>query len=38
MQTASIFASLTLISVLGLVLYGLVVAVEHVVAPWAHRD
>jgi len=37
MQTASIFASLTLISVLGLVLYGLVVAVEHVVAPWAHR-
>jgi NitT/TauT family transport system permease protein len=37
MQTASIFASLTLISVLGLVLYGLVVAVEHVVAPWALR-
>jgi NitT/TauT family transport system permease protein len=37
MQTASIFASLTLISVLGLILYGLVVAVEHVVAPWAHR-
>lgn len=37
MQTASIFASLTLISVLGLVLYGLVVAVEHIVAPWAHR-
>jgi NitT/TauT family transport system permease protein len=38
MQTASIFASLTLISVLGLVLYGLVVAVEHIVAPWAHRS
>jgi len=37
MQTASIFASLTLISVLGLVLYGLVVAVEQIVAPWAHR-
>jgi transglutaminase-like putative cysteine protease len=27
----------TLISVLGLVLYGLVVAVEQVVVPWAHR-
>jgi len=37
MQTSSIFASLTLISVLGLVLYGLVVAVEQIVAPWAHR-
>ena len=37
MQTASIFASLTLISVLGLALYGLVVAVEQIVAPWAHR-
>jgi len=37
MQTASIFASLTLISVLGLVLYGMVVAVEQIVAPWAHR-
>ena len=38
METASIFASLILISVLGLVLYGLVVAVERMVAPWAHRD
>ena len=38
MQTASIFASLTLISALGLVLYGLVVAVEQIVAPWAHRS
>jgi len=37
MQTASIFASLTLISLLGLALYGLVVAVEQIVAPWAHR-
>ena len=37
METAPIFASLTLISVLGLVLYGLVVAVEQIVAPWAHR-
>jgi NitT/TauT family transport system permease protein len=38
METASIFASLILISVLGLVLYGLVVAVERMVAPWAHRE
>jgi NitT/TauT family transport system permease protein len=38
METASIFASLILISVLGLVLYGLVVAVERLVAPWAHRE
>jgi NitT/TauT family transport system permease protein len=38
MQTASIFASLVLISALGLVLYGLVVAVEAMVAPWAHRE
>ena len=38
MQTASIFASLILISALGLVLYGLVVAVERIVAPWAHRE
>jgi len=38
MQTASIFASLTLISALGLVLYGLVVVVEQIVAPWAHRS
>jgi ABC-type nitrate/sulfonate/bicarbonate transport system permease component len=27
-----------MISVLGLVLYGLVVAVEQVVAPWAQRS
>lgn len=38
METASIFASLILISALGLVLYGVVVAVERLVAPWAHRD
>ncbi len=38
MQTPSIFASLILISALGLVLYGAVVAVENVVAPWANRE
>jgi NitT/TauT family transport system permease protein len=38
METAPIFASLILISALGLMLYGVVVAVEHVVAPWANRD
>jgi NitT/TauT family transport system permease protein len=38
MQTPSIFASLILISALGLVLYGAVVAVENIVAPWAHRE
>jgi NitT/TauT family transport system permease protein len=37
LQTAAIFASLTLISVLGLVLYGVVVAVERVVAPWTQQ-
>jgi NitT/TauT family transport system permease protein len=38
LQTSSIFASLMLISALGLALYGAVVAVEHVVAPWAFRE
>jgi NitT/TauT family transport system permease protein len=38
LQTPSIFASLILISALGLVLYGMVVAVEHLVAPWAYRE
>jgi NitT/TauT family transport system permease protein len=38
MQTPAIFASLILISVLGLVLYGAVVAVENLVAPWANRE
>ena len=37
MQTPSIFASLILISAHGLVLYGAVVAVESIVAPWADR-
>src|SRR5436190_21795011 len=38
LETPSIFASLILISALGLVLYGIVVAVEHVVAPCAYRS
>jgi len=38
METAPIFASLILISTLGLVLYGLVVVVEQIVAPWANRE
>jgi len=38
LETPSIFASLILISALGLVLYGIVVAVEQLVAPWAYRD
>jgi NitT/TauT family transport system permease protein len=38
LETPSIFASLILISVLGLVLYGIVVAVEQLVAPWAYRE
>jgi NitT/TauT family transport system permease protein len=38
MQTPSIFASLLLISAMGLALYGVVVAVERIVAPWAHRE
>ncbi len=38
MDTPPIFASLILISVLGLVLYGAVVAVENIVAPWANRE
>jgi NitT/TauT family transport system permease protein len=38
LQTPSIFASLILISVLGLALYGAVVAVERVVAPWVFRE
>ena len=37
LQTPSIFASLGLISLLGLALYGIVVAVEQLVAPWAYR-
>jgi NitT/TauT family transport system permease protein len=38
LQTPSIFASLILISALGLALYGIVVAVERAVAPWAFRE
>jgi NitT/TauT family transport system permease protein len=38
LETSSIFASLFLISALGLVLYGIVVAVEQLVAPWAFRE
>ena len=38
METAPIFASLMLISALGLALYGLVVLAERIVAPWAQRD
>jgi NitT/TauT family transport system permease protein len=38
METPMIFASLMLISALGLALYGVVVAVEQVVAPWAFRE
>lgn len=38
LQTPSIFASLLLISALGLALYGAVVAVERMVAPWAFRE
>ncbi len=38
METPMIFASLMLISALGLALYGIVVAVEHLAAPWAFRE
>jgi NitT/TauT family transport system permease protein len=38
LETPSIFASLILISVLGLALYGVVVAAERVVAPWVFRE
>ncbi len=38
LETPSIFAALILISVLGLALYGIVVAVERIVAPWSQRE
>jgi NitT/TauT family transport system permease protein len=38
LETPAIFASLFLISVMGLALYGAVVLVEHWVAPWAFRE
>jgi NitT/TauT family transport system permease protein len=38
LETQSIFASLMLISLLGLALYGVVVLAEQLVAPWAQRE
>ena len=38
LETQTIFASLMLISLLGLALYGLVVLAEQLVAPWAQRE
>jgi NitT/TauT family transport system permease protein len=38
LETPSIFASLILISALGLALYGVVVAAERLVAPWVFRE
>jgi NitT/TauT family transport system permease protein len=38
LETPSIFASLILISALGLALYGAVVAAERTVAPWVFRE
>ncbi len=38
LETPSIFASLILISALGLALYGMVVAAERLVAPWVFRE
>ncbi len=38
METSSIFASLILISALGLALYGVVFAIERLVIPWASRE
>jgi NitT/TauT family transport system permease protein len=38
LETPSIFASLILIALLGLALYGQVAALEYVVAPWARRE
>jgi NitT/TauT family transport system permease protein len=38
LETPSIFASLILIALLGLALYGVVVAVEHLMAPWGQRE
>ena len=38
LETQTIFASLMLISVLGLALYGLVVLAEQLVAPWGRRE
>ncbi len=38
LETPSIFASLLLIAALGLALYGLVVALELLMAPWGQRE
>ena len=38
LETQTIFASLMLISLLGLALYGLVVLAEQLVAPWGQRE
>lgn len=38
LETPSIFASLLLIAALGLALYGLVVALECMMAPWGQRE
>jgi ABC-type nitrate/sulfonate/bicarbonate transport system permease component len=38
LETPSIFASLLLIAALGLALYGLVVALEYLMAPWGQRE
>ena len=38
LETQTIFASLMLISLLGLALYGVVVLAEQLVAPWAQRE
>ena len=38
LETPSIFASLMLIALLGLALYGVVVLAEQLVAPWAQRE
>ena len=38
LETPSIFASLILIALLGLALYGVVVAVENLMAPWGQRE
>jgi NitT/TauT family transport system permease protein len=38
LETPSIFASLLLIAALGLALYGLVVSLEYLMAPWGQRE
>jgi NitT/TauT family transport system permease protein len=38
LETSSIFASLILIALMGLALYGVVVALEQLMAPWGQRE